>query len=188
MPNTRSRPKMCHHFYMKTHSSTTQTMSSLGCWGDVSLSMYMKMVHRCINIDHLYKCLRSILLGPSKGVDGLAPNQNANQTSTAKVIGVVKVTVPLIVYMALLVSTIIHSLHSICNIATGVIYDNYPEPLDWQRWLIRLSRLCWAVVRAFRAGPRLDRWDAEVVDQVSIQTPSDPANIIWQRSIRQRRW
>ncbi|KAN0135071.1 hypothetical protein V8E53_006962 [Lactarius tabidus] len=50
----------------------------------------------------LIRCLRSILLGPSKGINGLGPNQKANRTSIAKLLGVVKVTVPLIVYTAVM--------------------------------------------------------------------------------------
>jgi hypothetical protein len=63
-------------------------------------------------------------LGPSKGIDGLGPNQKANRTSIAELLGVVKVTVPLIVYTAVMVSTNIDVLHLICDIATGAIYDN----------------------------------------------------------------
>jgi hypothetical protein len=50
------------------------------------------------------QCLCAILLGPAKAIDGLG-TRRANWTCIAKLLGVVKINVPIIVYMVILVST-----------------------------------------------------------------------------------
>ncbi|KAN0139577.1 hypothetical protein V8E53_002606 [Lactarius tabidus] len=63
------------------------------------------------NKDHVgirAQCLHAIFLGPSKAINGLGLNQRANQTSIAELLSVVKITVPIIVYTAILLKEMLH--------------------------------------------------------------------------------
>ena len=151
---------------MKTRTNTIPRMPFPGSWEDISSCVYVILALLRQVLTWL-QCLRAIFAGPRMAMNLSTHQDRPSRHSVAELSDINKVTVPVIVYVALVVGVFI--VLSPCILTSiGTTFTEFSELLEWYRRDVRLPRVRRSHLQNFQAWRRVDKPNDSGMEHVSV--------------------